>query len=328
MSAIERVLQAALESTEELCTSAMGLDVTPAEPADPPEVSAREPHGRASIAVGSDRVALRLSLIAGMETCTKLAKALLGGGEDQEIDGEDVADGVGEMMNIIAGGVKKQLNEFYPSLKVGLPVWTIGDTVERCPRTARSETRPILIGGNLVQLRVMIGASATNLPFPEKDDIVELFTALTSGRLKGTQVSKETTLLGRKSGPMFVGLYQADSQSAPSAAIMLDLPLAFAASGSMSGFAPSVILEDLKGGEISEDLRSNVHEILNIAGALLNATFAPHLRLTEAFELDSAPRDGLASLLAEKPRRLDLAMTIAPCPAGKLIILRAGSADR
>ena len=139
-------------------------------------------------------------------------------------------------------------------------------------------------------------------------------------------MSKQTTLLGKKTWPFFVGFYQADSESAPSAAIVLDPPLAFAVSGSLSGFAPGIILEDLRAGEITAELRSNVHEILNIACSLLNANFAPHLRLTELCELDSAPKDGLARLLAEKPRRLDLAMTIAPCPSGKIIILRA--ADR
>ena len=325
MKAIERVLQAVLQSTEDLCATGMALDVTPAEQADPPAISQPEPHGRASIALTSDRVALRLSLIAGMGTCSKLAKALLGGGENEESDGLDldVADGVGEMMNIIAGGVKKQLHEPYPSLRVGFPVWTIGDRVEDCPRRVLSETRPILIGGNLVQLGVMMGGSGMDLPFPEPEDIVELFMPLTSGRVTETQVSKQTTLLGKEAWPFFVGFYQADGESAPCAAIVLDPTLAFAASGSLSGFAPGVILEDLKAAKITAELRSTVHEILNIAGSLLNASFAPHLRLTEVCELESAPKDGLARLLAEKPRRLDLGMTIAPCPSGKIIILRA-----
>ncbi len=323
MSGIESVLQAALQSTQDLCTTAMGLDVTRAEQADPPAVSPTEPHGCASITVGSNRVALRLSIDANMETCTKLAKALLGSGEDEEIDGQDVADGVGEMMNIIAGGVKHQLNESYPSLKVGSPVWKIGDPAWNCPRTARSEARPILLGGNLVQLSVMMAGGVMNLPFPEPEDIVKLFTALTSGRLKETKLSEQTTLRGKEDWPLFVGFYQADRASAPSAAIVLDPTLAFAVSGSLSGLPPRVILDDLKVREITAELRSNVYEILNIAGSLFNSNFARHLRLTEVCELDSAPKDGLALLLAERPRRLDLAMTIAPCPSGKLIILRA-----
>ena len=323
MSAIESVLQAALQSTEDLCTTSMGLDVTPAEQADPPEVSPPEPHGCASITVGSNRIVLRLGIVADMETCTKLAKALLGTGEDEEIDGQDVADGVGEMMNIIAGGVKHQLNVSYPLLKVGSPVWKIGDPEWNCPRTARSETRPILLGGNLVQLSVMMAGGVMHLPFPEPEDIVNLFMELTSGKLKETKLSKQTTLRGKEDWPFFVGLYQADTASAPSAAMVLDPTLAFAASGSLSGLAPRNILEDLKVGEITAELRSNVHEILNIAGSLFNADFARHLRLTEVCELDSAPKDGLARLLAERPRRLGLAMTIAPCPSGQLIILRA-----
>ncbi len=328
MSAIERVLQAALQSTEDLCSTAMGLDVTLAEESDPPDVSPSGPYGRASIAVGSDRVAMRLSLVACLDTCTKLANALMGGCEDADIDGEelDVADGVGEMMNIIAGGVKKQLNESYPALKVGLPVWTVGAPAEKCPRTARAETRPMLIGGNLVQLRVMMGVSARSLPFPEPDDIVDLFTALTAGKLKKTKVAKQTTLRGKQTVPFFVGLYQAENESSPSGAMLIDLPLAFAASGAMSGLPPGVVLEDLKAGEITADMQANVHELLNIAGSLLNATFAPHLRLTELCELGSATPEGLKRLLAKKPRRLDLAMDIAPCPPGRLIVLRASSA--
>ncbi len=321
MSAIDPVLEAALQSTKDLCVTSMGLDVTAAERPDPPEATA-ELHRRVSIAVGSEKVTLRLSMIAGMETCTTLAKALLGAGEDEEIDGEDVVDGVGEMMNIIAGGVKEQLNASYPSLKVGLPLWS-GDPVEPCPRTALSETRPILIGGNPVQLRVMLVGSVMNLPFPEQEDIVELFTTLTLGKLKETKVSKQTTLLGKEAWPFFVGLYQTDPVSAPSAAIVLDPTLALAASGALSGFAPGVILEDLKAGLITGEIRSNVYEVLNIAGSLLNANFAPRLRLTEVCELESGPKGKLAFLLAEKPRRLDLEMTIAPCPAGKIVVLRA-----
>ncbi len=324
MSAIQPVLEAALQSTKDLCATAMGLDMTPAEKVDPPADSTTELHRRVSIAVGSERVTLRLSIIAGVETCTKLAKALLGADEDEEIDGQDVADGVGEMINIIAGGVKEQLNVDYPSLKVGLPVWINGDPAEHCPRAALSETRPTLIDGNLVQLRVMLAGSVMNLPFPEQEDIVELFTTLTMGKLKETKASKQTTLLGKAGWPFFVGLYQTDPVSAPSAAIVLDPTLALAASGALSGFAPGVILEDLKAAVITGEIRSNVYEVLNIAGSLLNANFAPRLRLTEVCELESAPKGKLAFLLAEKPRRLDVEMTIAPCPAGKIVVLRTG----
>jgi hypothetical protein len=57
-----------------------------------------------------DGLALQFGVLAERNVCVQLAKALLGMSEEEPLDSdEDVFDAVGEIANLIAGGVKVRL---------------------------------------------------------------------------------------------------------------------------------------------------------------------------------------------------------------------------
>lgn len=56
----------------------------------------------------------------------KLARAFLGMAEGDELGDADVADAIGEMVNILGGGVKRRMLAHVASLAVGLPFYAGG----------------------------------------------------------------------------------------------------------------------------------------------------------------------------------------------------------
>ncbi len=58
----------------------------------------------------SDELALQFGFLATFVVCAKLSRALLGIAPDEELESEaDVFDAVGEITNLVAGGVKARL---------------------------------------------------------------------------------------------------------------------------------------------------------------------------------------------------------------------------
>jgi CheY-specific phosphatase CheX len=72
------------------------------------------------VALVGDEGALQIGLAANPEGCQILAQALFA--SDEELPEEDVSDALGEMANIIAGGVKKRMATVQLSLVIGLPI--------------------------------------------------------------------------------------------------------------------------------------------------------------------------------------------------------------
>jgi hypothetical protein len=70
----------------------------------------------------SDQLSLQLGILAERAVCTALAKALMGMEADEPLDSdEDVFDAVGEVANMVAGGVKVRLAD-KSNILVGLPL--------------------------------------------------------------------------------------------------------------------------------------------------------------------------------------------------------------
>jgi len=70
-------------------------------------------------------------------------------------------------------------------------------------------------------------------------------------------------------------------------------------------------------------LRPTLYEVLNIASSLLNASGHPHVRLTDLIEWQNQPPETVSALLAGEHQRLDLDLTFAPCPAGRVVLIRS-----
>ena len=69
---------------------------------------------------------LQLALLASPTGCADLARLLLGMEPDDEVSDADIADAVGELVNIVAGGVKQRLQDSTGGLRLGLPVFIHG----------------------------------------------------------------------------------------------------------------------------------------------------------------------------------------------------------
>ncbi len=95
-------------------------------------------------------VSFQLALLATSDGAQRLAKAMLCVPEDEELPPADVADAMGEIMNIVAGMVKNVMQPKVESLKLGLPMYIHGHVQ----------------GSNGVEIRVVdlqLGDQATHL---------------------------------------------------------------------------------------------------------------------------------------------------------------------
>jgi hypothetical protein len=74
---------------------------------------------------------LQLALLASPAGCADLSRLLLGMGADDDVSAADIADAVGELVNIVAGGVKQRMQDpdgigTGGGLRLGLPVFIHG----------------------------------------------------------------------------------------------------------------------------------------------------------------------------------------------------------
>jgi hypothetical protein len=165
-----------------------------------------------------------------------------------------------------------------------------------------------------------------NLPFPDRLSTAELFETLTGKRLK-IAATRAAPINPSHRDVMFASLYHQDDGQ-PVAAIVVDLPLAVAVSGMLAGIPERVIMEDIRTGTIHESTVMNLHEVMNIAGSLLNSTGAPHLRLAETAKLDGELEGDLLNLVNTDALRLDLRIDVPPYPSGRFAVLRSKAVRR
>ncbi len=69
---------------------------------------------------------LQLALLASPSGCADLARLLLGMESEEAVSDADIADAVGELVNIVAGGVKQRMQDAAGGLRLGLPVFIHG----------------------------------------------------------------------------------------------------------------------------------------------------------------------------------------------------------
>jgi chemotaxis protein CheX len=112
-----------VETADEIATTALGFDG-----ATMVSVSNQRPGpgNGAYVPLISDTLNLQFALMASAGTCAALAKDLLGMEQDDPLDDADIADAIGEIANIMAGGLKSRLVDADPGLKLGLPVVVCG----------------------------------------------------------------------------------------------------------------------------------------------------------------------------------------------------------
>ena len=117
-------LDAIVDATCELAEGTLGWFASPVDGAVPHLPASGE---GAYVPMFTDGYAVQLGLVCSAEGAQQVAKQLLCMDQaDEDLPPEDVADAVGEVVNILAGSVKSRLIEVEPSIKLGLPVYLSG----------------------------------------------------------------------------------------------------------------------------------------------------------------------------------------------------------
>ncbi len=116
---IDEWMSAVVSSAEELATVALGFDgasLVGRRGDMPTDLTS------AVVALVSDTASVQLGFAATENGCKSLARALLCMDPGEELPAEDVADAVGEVVNIIAGQVKRVIGTQDATVKIGLPL--------------------------------------------------------------------------------------------------------------------------------------------------------------------------------------------------------------
>ena len=82
-----------------------------------------DPQPGAYISLLSEEHSVHLGLSSSPDGCRALARGLLGIRPDQPIEDQEVADGVREVMNMVAGKVKSKMAARDGALQMGLPMF-------------------------------------------------------------------------------------------------------------------------------------------------------------------------------------------------------------
>ena len=157
-------------------------------------------------------------------------------------------------------------------------------------------------------------------PFPNPNKVAEFLRQLT-GKAPTMKPAKAGSF-GLAGLPAFAGIYTVDGATEPEAAILLDLGVALGLAGAFMMTPGAVILESLKSKQCNEMIPPTLYEILNVSASLLNATGAPHVRLTEMVQFAGKPSGKIADLIGKATQKLEIEAAVAPCPASYLSIAR------
>ncbi len=122
---VERWLDALTDAIEELASLNLGMDVAEAVRREEPSTDSRS---TASIDLRCPTGSWRISIASDTDGCQTLARTLLGlEPEEEDLPDADVADAFGEVLNILAGGLKKRLSGAEGDIFLGLPEVRIGE---------------------------------------------------------------------------------------------------------------------------------------------------------------------------------------------------------
>jgi hypothetical protein len=114
-----------------------------------------------------------------------------------------------------------------------------------------------------------------------------------------------------------------DDQGRVAVVAAMDLPLA-AWTGASIGLVPAGGAQDqVEDGELTQAVKDNLYEVLNILSALFNKPNAPHLKVTAMYPPGEAPPLDLGVLLKSLGMRLDLEVSVAGYGSGKVAIVLA-----
>ncbi len=111
-------MDALVSATNELATTSLGFEEGSVNEEPDCEFAAGS-----CIALVGEEGSLQMGLGASQENAMKLGRALFGMEPDEEdLSEQDLGDALGEIVNVVAGGVKTRMSEHAVSMQLGLPL--------------------------------------------------------------------------------------------------------------------------------------------------------------------------------------------------------------
>jgi len=113
-------LRATVEAAGELCDTTLGVALNQCQH------QARLPENLTGciVALVGVEESIQVGLASDSQGCQSLARALFC--SDEDLPESDVADALGEIANIVAGGVKKRKSHSHSAMVLGLPLVMVG----------------------------------------------------------------------------------------------------------------------------------------------------------------------------------------------------------
>ena len=120
---VQTWMHAMVNSADELATSTLGLDgvVTLSE-----EMPTQRDLPGSYVALVGDIFNFEYGVAGTWDSFGVLARTLLFMEPEEILEDDDLADAINEVINIVAGGVKRRMSDVDPGLKLGLPAFFNG----------------------------------------------------------------------------------------------------------------------------------------------------------------------------------------------------------
>jgi hypothetical protein len=151
---------------------------------------------------------------------------------------------------------------------------------------------------------------------PKPNEVSSLLAGLT-GRSAQFKPAKPHAF--GKDFPEVIALYRTDAGEL-GAAVACDIEFAASAGAALTMIPADVVKECADDGEMTERIRENAHEVLNVAASLFNQPGFSHLVLSEVI-LNAETPETIAELIAKPGQRSDLEGAIEGYPGGRASIL-------
>jgi hypothetical protein len=156
---------------------------------------------------------------------------------------------------------------------------------------------------------------ATTCPLPDASKVHEILGMLFDGMNVKAGAKAD---LGPATGA-WLGLF-VDDANKPVALCATDLALSAAYSAALSMLPPGAAQDAVKSKDLSEVMRGNLQEIMNICSRLLMNDTSPHLRLEKVYPAKSLPAPA-SELLKSAAGRTDFEVKLPKYGGGILSLL-------
>jgi len=143
-------MEALISAMNELAVTSLGYEEGTLVSKDS---TLKEEFSGSYIALVGDNTSLQIGVGTTREGCTRLARDLFAlEPEDEDLSEQDEADALGELANVVAGGLKSRMSDHASDMQLGLPLMFHG-TIE-APK--HSEVSISVIRWNAAEVRLIL----------------------------------------------------------------------------------------------------------------------------------------------------------------------------